>query len=329
MKFKKYNGFKRKILITGGAGFIGSALAEKLIGDNENFVVIVDNLTTGSLEKLPNLPKTNWKFIKCDVNQYSDIAEVMHSFSFDYVFHYAAMVGVQRTQAQPIRVLQDLHGIENILTLSKNSGVRRVYFASSSEVYGEPVNLPQNEYTTPLNSKIPYAVVKNAGEAFLRSYHKEYDLEYTIFRFFNTYGPRQDKSFVMTRFLQLALNNLPLTIYGDGSQTRTFFYIDDNIEATTNAFYKDLIINDVVNIGGDVEVSMLELAEKVIAVTGSRSELVFLPPLKEGDMFRRFPDTTRLKKLLFSHEPVTLEEGILRITRHPGFIINQSTPNGQ
>ncbi len=313
----------RTVLITGGAGFIGCSLAERLISDPDNYVVIVDDLSTGSMRRLPNLPKTNWKFIRCNVNHYTDIAEVMHAFSFDYVFHYAAMVGVQRTQAMPIRVLEDLHGIENILSLSKNSGVKRVFFASSSEVYGEPVDLPQNEHTTPLNSRIPYAVVKNAGEAFLRSYKKEYDLDFTIFRFFNTYGPLQDKQFVMSRFLYQTLRNEPLTIYGDGSQTRTFFYIDDNIEATVNAFYGDHVINDVINIGGEEEVSMLELAGKMIQTTGSRSDIQYLPPLEEGDMTRRCPDTTKMKQLIFHRKPVSIIEGISKLASSPDFIIQQ------
>ncbi|HRY33258.1 MAG TPA: NAD-dependent epimerase/dehydratase family protein [Bacteroidales bacterium] len=313
----------RTILITGGAGFIGSALAARLISDPDNYVVIVDDLSTGSIRRLPNLPKTNWKFIRCNVNHYTDIAEVMHAFSFDYVFHYAAMVGVQRTQAMPIRVLQDLHGIENILSLGKNSGVKRIFFASSSEVYGEPVDLPQNEHTTPLNSRIPYAVVKNAGEAFLRSYKKEYDLDFTIFRFFNTYGPMQDKQFVMSRFLYQALRNEALTIYGDGSQTRTFLYIDDNIEATVNAFYGDHVINDVINIGGEQEVSMLELAGMMIKTTGSKSDIQFLPPLEEGDMTRRCPDITKMKQLIFRRKPVSIVEGISKLASSPDFIIQQ------
>lgn len=319
----------KKILITGGAGFIGSALAEKLIQDPDNFVIIVDNLLTGSTRRLPQSPKTNWKFIRCDVNNYNDIAEVCHAFAFDYIFHYAALVGVRRTQEQPIKVLNDLHGIENILSLAKNSGVKRVFFASSSEVYGEPVVLPQHEHTTPLNSRIPYAVVKNAGEAFLRSYQQEFDLDFTIFRFFNTYGPRQDKEFVMSRFIFLALKNEPITIYGDGTQTRTFFYIDDNVEATTHALNNDLIINDVVNIGGDHEITMLELAETIIRITGSSSEIIHLPPLKEGDMTRRFPDTSKLRSHLMTREPISLEDGIQRILDNPDFLFkNGKATNG-
>jgi UDP-glucuronate decarboxylase len=173
----------RHILFTGGAGFIGSCLCEKLLEDPENYLVIVDNLSTGNVKKLPESHKNRWKFIKCDANNYKDISEIFMSFQFDYVFHYAAVVGVKRTLENPVMVLKDLHGIEHILNLSKNSNVKRVFFSSSSEVYGEPVEFPQNEETTPLNSRIPYAIVKNVGEAFLKSYHREYGLPYTIFRF--------------------------------------------------------------------------------------------------------------------------------------------------
>ena len=171
----------RTILVTGGAGFVGSCLAERLISDPENYVVIVDDLSTGDIAKLPKTPQTNWRFIKCNANNYRDIAAVMHSFQFDYVFHYAAVVGVLRTQMYPVSVLHDITGFENVLNLSKNSHVKRIYFSSSSEVYGEPVELPQNEHTTPLNSRVPYAVVKNIGEAYVKSYHKEFGLDYTIF----------------------------------------------------------------------------------------------------------------------------------------------------
>jgi len=310
----------RKILITGGAGFIGSELAEKLISDDENFVVIADDLSTGDLKKLPQKPKDNWRFIKCDVNNYSDIAEIMMTFHFDYVFHYAAMVGVQRTQQHPVGVLEDLHGIENVLKLCKNSGVKRIYFSSSSEVYGEPVDLPQNEQTTPLNSRIPYAVVKNVGESFLRSYKKEFDLDFTIFRFFNTYGRKQSRDFVMSRFISLALKNQNVTIYGDGSQRRTFCYIDDNIDACVNAFYKNLHVNDVVNIGSNFEITILDLAKKIIKMTGSSSKITHLPDLKEGDMKRRLPDITKMQKLL-NRQPIKIEDGIKKILENTAFIM--------
>jgi len=309
----------RTILITGGAGFIGSCMAEKLIADKDNFIVIVDDLSTGDLKKLPLLPKNNWCFIKCNVNNYRDIAEIMLSYCFDYVFHYAALVGVKRTQENPVKVLDDIHGIENILNLSKNSGVKRILFSSSSEIYGEPVELPQNEYTTPLNSRIPYAIVKNVAEAYLKSYKKEFGIEYTIFRFFNTYGPKQSKDFVMSKFLSLALKNQNITIYGDGTQTRTFCYIEDNIDACFNAFQNNLFINDVVNIGGEIEISILDLANKIVGITGSSSKITHLPQLKEGDMTRRLPDIVKMKKLL-KREPIQLKEGITKLLTNLQFI---------
>ncbi len=309
-----------RILITGGAGFIPSCLAEKLAQNPDNFVVLVDNLQTGSLDKIPESRFKNISFIKCDVNDFRDISSIFYAYSFDYVFHYAALVGVKRTLENPVKVLSDISGIKYVLSLSKNTGVKRVYFSSSSEVYGEPVEYPQNEDTTPLNSRLPYAIVKNVGEAYLKSYQKEFNLDFTIFRFFNTFGPKQSKDFVVSRFLEAALNNKDIPIYGDGSQTRTFCYIDDNIISTTNAFYENLFVNDVVNIGGDIETSILDLAKMIIRLTKSKSKIVFLPPLKEGDMTRRRPDTTKMKHLLH-REMITLEHGLEKILQDTRFII--------
>jgi UDP-glucose 4-epimerase len=307
-----------RILITGGAGFVASCLADKLVADPDNFVVIVDNLLTGHLEKLPSPTFTNWRFIKCDVNDYADISAVFYAHHFDYVFHYAALVGVKRTLANPILVLKDIKGIENILSLSKNTHVKRVFYSSSSEVYGEPVEFPQRELTTPLNSRLPYAVVKNIAEAYLRSYKQEYDLDYTIFRFFNTYGPKQSRDFVMSKFISAALNNEDITIYGDGSQTRTFCYIDDNIDATVNAFENNLCVNDVANIGSDLETSILELARIIIDITDSSSKIVHLPPLVEGDMTRRKPDNTLMRQLL-NRDMTPLRDGIKRVLEKGNF----------
>ncbi|MDQ3099750.1 MAG: NAD-dependent epimerase/dehydratase family protein [Bacteroidota bacterium] len=299
-----------RILVTGGAGFIASDLAQKLAADPAVEVVVVDSLLTGDLAKVPSLP--NLHFIKCDVNRFEDISGVFYANCFKYVFHYAAVVGVKRTTENPVMVLRDIDGIRNILDLSKNTGVKRVLFSSSSEVYGEPVEIPQNERTTPLNSKLPYAIVKNIGEAFLRSYHREFGLEYTIFRFFNTYGPKQSHDFVISKFIRAALAGQDITIYGDGQQTRTFCYIDDNTDACLNAFRRNEVLNDVVNIGSDVEITIKALAELIIDITDSRSKIVHVPPLEEGDMSRRMPDITRMRDLL-GRTPITLREGLERI----------------
>ncbi|EPR73760.1 dTDP-glucose 4,6-dehydratase [Winogradskyella psychrotolerans RS-3] len=298
------------ILVTGGAGQLGSALASKLAQKPSTTVVVIDNLSTGDKSKLPI--RDNIIFIKADVNNYYDIISIFATYKFKYVFHLAAVVGVERTLEHPIVVLEDIEGLKNVLSLSKNSGVERIFYSSSSEVYGEPFEIPQNEQTTPLNSRLPYAIVKNVGEAFLKAYQQEYDLDYTIFRFFNTYGPQQSNDFVMPRFIKLAMTNQPIPIYGKGEQTRSFCYVDDNIDTCIKALDENAFVNDVLNIGNEDEVSILYLAQKIIELTNSKSEIKFLPSLKEGDMTRRCPDITKMKALL-GRELVSLEEGILKM----------------
>lgn len=298
-----------KILITGGAGFVGSTLADKLISDKNNFVLSVDNFLTGKRGNLPPEETENYLFIKCDVNDITQISDIMLKYRFDYVFHYAAFVGVKRTLENPLMVLQDIDGIKNVLKLCNETKVKRLFFSSSSEVYGEPVEFPQNEKTTPLNSKLPYAVVKNIGEAFIKAYHKEHGLDYTILRFFNTYGNRQSEDFVVAKFLNLALNHEAITIYGEGSQTRTFCHIDDNLDVTLKILKENLALNQVINIGSNSEISILELAKLIIKITNSDSSIVHLPALKEGDMTRRMPDISKMKAIL-GKELIGLEEGI-------------------
>ena len=296
-----------KYLITGGAGNIGSALALELSKNRNNQIVIIDNFLTGSGAKIPK--RDNVIFIKADVNNYKDIVPIFGRFNFDYVFHFAAVVGVKRTLENPMMVLEDIEGIKNILSLSKNSGVKRVFYSSSSEVYGEPFEIPQNEQTTPLNSRLPYAIVKNVGEAFFKSYYQEYGLEYTIFRFFNTYGPNQSEDFVVPKFLKAALKNEPIYIYGDGKQTRSFCFVDDNIETCIKALKDPNCHNEVINIGSDKEMTILELAQTIVKASNSKSKIINIPALEEGDMARRCPDTSKMKALL-GKELISLEEGL-------------------
>ena len=299
----------KRILITGGAGNIGSSLASRLSANPDYQIVIVDNLLTGNLNKLPK-NRDNVIFINADVNDFRDISSVMLSFNFDFVFHYAAVVGVARTLKNPKMVLDDIEGIKNILNLSKNTNVKKVFYSSSSEVYGEPVEIPQFEDTTPLNSRLPYAIVKNIGEAFIKSYQQEFGLDYTIFRFFNTYGPNQSTDFVIAKYINLAIHNKEISIYGDGSQTRTFCYFDDNLDTTERILNENLLNNQILNIGSDIEISILELAKKIIHLLNSKSKIIFLPPLKEGDMTRRKPDIEKMMKVL-KRDLIDLDSGIM------------------
>jgi UDP-glucose 4-epimerase len=299
----------KNILITGGAGNIGGSLVRALVENGNYFVQIVDNLSTGKMDNLPDQNIGNWDFIQCDVNNNSEISSVMRRVKFDVVFHYAAMVGVERTQLNPLGVLKDIEGIKNILNLSKETNVKRVFYASSSEVYGEAVSTYQHEITTPLNSRLPYAIVKNVGESFFRSYGEEHGLKYTIFRFFNTYGPLQNNDFVVSRFINKALNNEDIYIYGDGSQSRTFLHINDNISFTLKVLSDDAFINDIVNVGNDKEVTVKELANIIKDMLNSKSKINYIDPLKEGDMQRRRPDIMKMIEF-YKKDLISIEDGI-------------------
>lgn len=301
---------KMKVLITGGAGNIGGSLARHLSQHGDFEVIVVDNLQTGSVVKLPQ-PGPNFTFVRADVNSYSDLAPIFAAFRPVHVFHYAATVGVARTLRHPMQVLNDIDGIRNILTLSKGSGVKRVFYASSSEVYGEPVEMPQREETTPLNSRLPYAVVKNVGEIYFRTYQKEFGLPYTIFRFFNTYGPLQSEEFVISKFVARAIRGEDLPIYGDGKQTRTFCYVDDSIDFQTRCLQGHLFVNETVNVGSDTEITIAELAELVRSLVNPDIKICSLPPLAEGDMTRRRPDNSRMIETL-GRELLPLRDGILK-----------------
>jgi UDP-glucose 4-epimerase len=299
----------KNILITGGAGFIPSSLADALLKRGYK-IFLLDNLVTG---KKSNIPKhKNCEFFESDVNDYDSMQEIMNNHDFEYIFHYASLVGVERTIENPLLVLDDINGLKNVFNLSSKTGVKKIFYSSSSEVYGEPVEIPQNEELTALNARLPYAVVKNIGECFCKAYQKEYGLNYSIFRFFNTYGERQSSDFVVSKFINAALNNHDITINGDGLQTRTFCYIDDNIDATINAFEGNMYNNDIANIGNDAEISILQLAMIIKEITGSSSKIVHRDPLEEGDMTRRQPDVIKMIKLL-GRDFTKLEDGLLKI----------------
>lgn len=299
----------KNILITGVAGNIGSALAGALLIRGYR-VVGIDNFITGNESKLPE--SENFIFFKGDANDSKVLDSVFKLHEIDFVFHFAAIVGVSRTIENPLLVLDDIYGINQILKFSTNFKIKRFFYSSSSEVYGEPVSIPQKEVETPLNARLPYATVKNIGEQYCKAFKKEHDLDFTIFRFFNTYGPNQSEDFVVPKMLNQALEGKDITIYGDGSQTRTFCYIDDNIETIIGCLERDLFINDVLNIGSDIQFSINELAKLIVASTNSSSRIKYLPPLPEGDMTRRLPDISRMRTVL-KNQLLPLEEGIRRL----------------
>jgi UDP-glucose 4-epimerase len=271
-------------------------------------------LSTGSKDNIQQFSdNNNFVFIKGDVNKKKDIANVFEKHSIDYVFHYAARVGVLRTIERPLEVLKDIAGIQHILGLSHKYKIKKVVFSSSSEVYGEPVEIPEQE-DGHLNAKLPYAVVKLMGEQYMKSYYDTYGLKTCSLRFFNTYGPRQESSsygFVTGVFIRQALEGNSLTIFGDGTQTRDFVFIKDNINASIIALLNDNTNGESINLGTGRPITILDLTEHIIAIVKSKKLKVEFKSLRTlGEIKHRFPDVTKMKKLLKYTPQYSLEEGL-------------------
>ena len=298
---------KYKCFVTGGAGLIGLSVCRELL--KRGHEVYLYDLGEQVIRNKTKIPKNVNILIGSILDKHTLTTSMKNC---DYVFHLAAMLGVKYTEDNKLSCLEvNCTGTKNVLEAATTNKVKKFIFASSSEVYGEPVEIPQKEATTPLNSKLPYAVVKNLAESYFRTYQKEDNINYTIFRLFNTFGPLQSDDFVITKFINQAIANKDLTVYGDGSQTRTFCYIDDNIDCTIKCLLENKYTNDVLNIGSDEEMSILSLAKLVIKLTKSQSKIIHLPPLKEGDMSRRKPDISKMNSIL-NRKIVSLEDGITK-----------------
>ncbi|MDZ4244265.1 MAG: NAD-dependent epimerase/dehydratase family protein, partial [Candidatus Doudnabacteria bacterium] len=301
----------KRILVTGGAGFLGSHLCGRLLAHGAK-VICFDDLSTGTRENINEyLGRDEFAFVTGDANKFADLSNVFDAEKIDYVFHYAARVGVKRTTEQPLEVLEDVEGIKNVLHLSNKHNVEKVIFSSSSEVYGEPVEFPERE-NGHVNPKLPYASVKHIGEKFMESYHKVHGLRTCSLRFFNIYGPKQDSSaygFVVGIFIKQALSGGPLTVLGDGTQTRDFVFVDDNINSSILALLTNATDGHVVNIGTGRPMTILDMAELVIKVTGKDVKIEFLP-FREGEIRHRFPDVSKMRSLLGYRPMHTIEEGV-------------------
>lgn len=299
------------ILITGGAGFIGSHLSERLLRAGAQ-VICFDNLSSGKEANIAHLrSNNNFNFILGDANNKEELVAVFRRFAIDFVFHYAAVVGVKRTLEAPLEVLNDITGINNILELSHLAKVKKLVFSSSSEVYGNPLELPESEDGA-VNAKLPYAVVKLTGEKLLQAYWEKKKLPTVALRFFNVYGPRQEGSeygFVGGIFINQVLAGKAPTILGDGTSTRDFVFIEDNIEAAIRALFRDEANGQVINIGTGRPTTVLELAEKIIAISGKNLKPEFLPPRKV-EVMHRWPQISKMRTCLDYTAKVSLEEGL-------------------
>jgi len=299
-----------RILVTGGAGFIGSHLCE-VLADRHHLVTCFDNLSTGNSKNINHINLEN--FIQGDANNYKDLERAFRGDKIDRVFHYAAVCGVKRTLENPLLVLKDVAGIYNILDLSVKYGIEKVVFSSSSEVYGNPVEIPEVE-DGHINAKLPYAAVKLIGENFMKAYYQQHKLKTCSLRFFNVYGPRQDGSaygFVSGIFIEQVLGNKSPTIFNDGTQTRDFVYIDDNIEAAIRAMESDKTNGEVINVGTGKPITITDLAETVIKLCGKEGQIepVYLAERRE-DVMHRFPNVSKMLELLEFRPKIKLEDGL-------------------
>lgn len=304
----------KSVLVTGGAGFIGSHLAERLLKQGAR-VIVFDDLSTGKLENLAEAKKNpNFKFIQGDINVYDEIRDVFLMNDIDYVFHLAAVVGVKRVQETPLICFKDIDGYKNILDLSLIKGVKKIVFSSSSEAYGEPVSLPEREdgVHNP-GRRDTYALTKLVGENMFLGYNDQRGLPATALRFFNVYGPRQESSaygFVTGVFIRQVLEGKSPTVYGDGMMTRDFIYIDDNIEAQIRALLADKTNGHVINIGMGRQTTILDLAEKIIQISGREDIQPAFVQGKRTDIRYRCPDITKMRELIDYVPQVGLDEGL-------------------
>lgn len=308
---KKQKLKNQTFLVTGGAGFIGSHLTERLL-ELGGKVIVVDDFSVGKRENLKEVLKNkNLKVIKADVNNFKALKKVFEKNKINYIFHYAAVVGVKRLEEKPMEILEDIKGIKNILNLSLKHKVKKIVFASSSEVYGEPLSLPEKEDGV-YNPRDVYALVKLIGENLIQIYYEKYKLPACALRLFNVYGPRQNSSsygFVVSIFINQVLKGKRPTIFGDGLQTRDFIYIKDNIEAAIRAILNQKTNGEIINIGRGRQVTILGLAERIIGLSGKNLKPIFLPKRKI-DIRYRCPDTEKMRKLLRFVPQYPLDKGL-------------------
>ncbi len=298
----------KKILITGGAGFLGSHLCERLLKEG-NEVICVDNFFTGSKENIAHLlGKPYFEVIRHDVT-FPLYLEV------DQIYNLACPASPVYYQHDPVQTTKtSVHGAINMLGLAKRLNAR-ILQASTSEVYGDPEVHPQTEdywgKVNPIGIRSCYDEGKRCAETLFFDYQRQHNLDIKVVRIFNTYGPRMlpNDGRVVSNFIVQALKGEEITIYGDGSQTRSFCYVDDLIEAMLRMMATQEGFTGPVNIGNPCEFTMLELAEKVIALTGSQSKLVYCP-LPSDDPRQRQPDISLARQELGWEPKVNLEDGL-------------------
>jgi len=298
----------KTILVTGGTGFLGSHLCEKLL-ELGNYVICLDNNFTGSLDNIVHLRSNpNFEFIRHDVTK-----EIF--IEVDQIYHLACPASPKNYQYNSIKTIKtNILGTLNMLGLAKRTKAR-ILLTSTSEVYGDPQISPQvEEYwgnVNPIGIRSCYDEGKRLAETLMMEYHRNCGVDTRIVRIFNTYGPRlqKDDGRVVSNFIVQALQNKPITVYGDGSQTRSFCYVDDQINGLIKLMDSDY--NLPVNIGNPHEITVKEIAEIIVKLTNSKSEIVY-EELPKDDPTKRKPDITKARTILGWEPKVGLEEGLTK-----------------
>ena len=299
----------KRILVTGGAGFIGTHLCERLLKDG-NEVICLDNYFTGSKKNIVGLMSHSFfEVIRHDIS-------IPYFIEVDEIYNLACPASPVHYQYNPIKTIKtSVMGTINMLGLAKRIRAKLLQ-ASTSEVYGDPKEHPQSEnywgHVNPIGPRSCYDEGKRCAETLCMDYHRQNDVRIKIARIFNTYGPKMDPSDgrVVSNFIMQALGNKPITIYGDGKQTRSFQYIDDLVEGLIRLMDTPDEVTGPVNLGNPNEITIMDMAQKIIEFTGSRSEIDFRP-LPQDDPIQRRPNIQLARKLLNNWEPrVTLDEGL-------------------
>jgi len=303
----------KDILVTGGAGFIGSYLCDVLVELGAN-VTCLDDFSTGLTANIDHLlGKSNFRLVKGDVSNFDGAKK------YDYVLHFASRASPEEYQLNPIKtLLANSLGSYRMLELARKCD-SKILFASSSEVYGDSAVVPTPETywgnVNPVGVRSCYDEGKRFSEALLMAYHREYGLAAPILRIHNTYGPRirGDGAYgrALPRFVAQALRNDDLTVYGDGSQTRSFCYVTDTALGILLALVRKNSVGEVINLGNPTEISIIDLAKEIIKVTGSKSKIVFCP-LPKDDPKRRCPKIEKAKKILGWTPKIELKDGLER-----------------
>lgn len=297
------------ILVSGGAGFIGSNLVNNLLKHYDVNVIIVDNLSTGNLHNISDKDRVVIHVI--DISRYDELYSSLQNHDIDIIFHLAAITSLEESMENPYKAFHtNVVGTLNLLELGRRLDIKGFIYSSSVAVYGEPTYLPIDE-NHPLNPINFYGYTKLKGEELIREYSSLYGLRYVILRYFNVYGPRMrggQYSGVIHKFIINLLNNKRPIIYGDGNQTRDFIYVDDIVSANIKSSMK--LVNDVFNIGTGVETKIIDLLKYIADLVDVKDVEPIYQPKRKGDIYRSVSDSSKAYKILGWRAETKLIDGL-------------------